>query len=439
VDATTLFIVGLFLLVACAVVAGEAVSRLGQLPMVGQLIVGIVFGPTLLGPALGLGGLPALFQGVQFLATFFILMAAGLAVTPQQLRATVTASGLLGLVIFVVPFVAGVGVIRLLFPAEPWMTDLFVSLAISITALPVLGVMLREFNLLDSRYGTFLLNGALVNELFAVTVFAILLRVRSGTGSVEDGIAIAVVSVGLFLGVVLAAHSLLRWLRESRLWQRLTANVRDNWHSREAGFAVLMAAALGAALFSQYLGLTFLVGAFYAGLLVTPESAGRKGHRTLTAVFDSITWGFFIPLFFALVGLSMNLRLIGVSPIALAVFAALCAFALGSKALLGGAVTRALGWSRGEAIGAGFLVSSRGAVELAMAVILLSLGVFTPTIFTIVAGVGLVTTFLAPIGARPYIRSVPPVRRSAGTGLGEFRLDSSVPPDSGGRDEPGAA
>jgi Kef-type K+ transport system membrane component KefB len=418
VNATTLFIVGLFVLFAFAVLAGELMSRLGQLPLVGQLIVGIVFGPTLLGPALGLGGLSASFQGIQFLATFFILLAAGLSVTPAQMRATGLGAALLGIMVFVVPFLLGTVVVRLLYPSLPVLTDLFVSLTLSITALPVLGVMLREFDLMKTRFGIFLLNGSVVNELAAVTVFAILLRIRSGPGSLGLDLLVSFLAVALFLCTVLAAHMLIRVLHERGRWPKLVVRFRERWHSREAWFALLMVGALGAALYSQYLGLTFLIGAFYAGLLVTPESTGHKPHRAFLHVFDTITWGFFIPLFFALVGLEMNLRLIGGSWSALAIFGALCLFAFCSKLFLGGAVTRTFGWSGAESLGAGFLLASRGAVELAMAVILLSIGVFTTSLFTVVAGVGLVTTFLSPMGARPFVG---PPRRHGSVGVTEFQ------------------
>ena len=406
-DATTLFIVSLFLLVGCAVVAGELASRLGQAALVGQLAVGIVLGPTLLGPVLGLTGVSTQLSGLEILATFFVLMTAGLAITPEQIYATGLAAGVLGVAIFVLPFATGAYVVRFLYPELPWSTSLFVALAISITAVPVLGVMLSELDLLRSRFGTFLLNGALVNELAAVTTFSVLLRVTTGGGtSPWLGATVAVVTVGIFLSSILAVHTALRSLRQLRLWDRLVLRVRAEWHSREVGFALLMVGGLAAALYSQAIGLTFLVGAFYAGLLVTPESVGVREHRQISQVFDAVTWGFFIPLFFALVGFGMNLRSLAASPEALAAFAGLCAFAFLVKVAVGGAVARALGWSPRSAIGAGFLVASRGAVELAMAIILLSLGVFTTTIFTVVAGVGLVTTFLSPIGARPYVRAV---------------------------------
>jgi Kef-type K+ transport system membrane component KefB len=412
-DTTTEFIVALFLLVALSILVGEFASRLGVPALVGQIAVGVLLGPTLLGPKLGFTGISGMFTGIQFLATFFILMMAGLAVTPAQIRATGPQAAALGIAIFVVPFVTGAGVVRLLFPALPTDTTLFIALTISITALPVLGIMLREFNLADTRFGAFLMNSSVVNELAAVTTFAVLLRLESGTGNLWLDIGTAVATVGLFLTTILALHMALQSLRQLHVWDRWVDRFRLTWRSREAGFGLLMMAGLGAALYSQFLGLTFIVGAFYAGLLVTPESAGRAGHRTISLVFNAITWGFFIPLFFALVGFGMDFTTLSLADYSILAFISLVAFAFFSKVFVGSAFARALGWSPNESLCAGMLVGSRGAVELAMAVILLEQGIFTIQIYTIVAGVGLFTTAFSPLGAKPFVKSITAERRAS--------------------------
>ena len=167
-------------------------------------------------------------------------------------------------------------------------------------------------------------------------------------------------------------------------------------------------AGLGAALYSQYLGLTFVIGAFYAGMLITPEVTGVKAHRSMSIVFEAVTWGFFIPIFFALVGFGTNFQelfepSLGGSFLILVAFITLTVFAVAAKFLVGSGVALSLRWSVDESFSVGFLVVSRGAVELAMAVILLDAHIFTTQLFTIVAGVGLITTIISPIGARPFI------------------------------------
>ncbi|MGI0071934.1 MAG: cation:proton antiporter [Thermoplasmata archaeon] len=405
VDTTTSFIVGLFLLVTLAVIVGEIFTHLGQASLVGQLLVGVLLGPTLLGPALGLTStsLSSEFTGLETLATFFILLMAGLSLSPAEIRATGARAVVLGVAIFFIPFLVGAGVVHVLFPGLSTMLDLFLALAVSITALPVLGIMLREFDLLDTRFGSLLLSTSVVNELSSVTVFAILLRVAAGGASPWAATAVSVATVLAFLATVIAVYLLLRWLGSRPGWKRWIRGARSTWNTREAAFALVIVAGLGAALYSQFLGLTFIIGAFYAGMLITPEVTGAKTHRSMSIVFDAVTWGFFIPLFFALVGYGTNFRLIGGSAFTVAAFAGLAVFAIVAKLLVGTGVSRSLGWSTDESFSVGFLVTSQGTVGLAMAVILLQAGIFSTEIFTIAAGVGLVTTIVAPVGAKPFI------------------------------------
>ena len=421
------FLVQLFILLTAAIVAGEIASRFGLVPLIGQLLVGIVLGPTLFGSYIGLGTttLPAELAGIQFLATFFILFMAGLHVDPDEIARMKTKTAAVGVTIFAVPFAVGAVVVRFVEPTLPSSTDLFVALTLSITALPVMAIMVSEFGLTGKRLGNFVMSCALVNELTAVTVFAILLQLTLSGHSDYYAVAVAVLSVGLFLGVVLFVSRLVRYIRESAWWRAKPDRMAGLWRSREAGFAILMAMALGAALYSQLLGLTFLVGAFYGGLLITQAiggSSGAKGPRTFVSsfseagllitqptpgadryrafdsIFTTMSWMFFIPLFFALVGVEMDLRDLG-GLVAVGAFVVLLAMALITKLGTGSVLARGLGMTVTDSLAAGFLLSSRGAVELAMAVLLLADKVFSTGLFTLVALVGLVTTLISPLGA----------------------------------------
>jgi Kef-type K+ transport system membrane component KefB len=430
------FLVQLFILLTAAIVAGEIASRFGLVPLVGQLLVGLILGPTLLGSYIGLGSttLSAELTGIQFLATFFILFMAGLHVDPDEIARMKARTALVGVTVFAIPFAVGVGVVRLVEPGLPQSTDLFVALTLSITALPVMGIMVSEFGLTGKRLGNLVMSCALVNELTAVTVFAILLQLTASGHSNYYAVAIAVVSVGLFLGVVLFVSRLVRYIRDSAWWRAKPDRMSGLWRSREAGFAILMAMALGAALYSQLLGLTYLVGAFYGGLLITQAIGGNTSaprtfvstfsdsglliaqpvpdagrYRTFESIFTTMSWMFFIPLFFVLVGVEMDLRDLG-GLVAVGAFVVLLAMALVTKFGTGTALVRALGMSVPDSIAGGFLLSSRGAVELAMAVVLLADKVFSIGLFTLVALVGLVTTFISPLGALWAWRSTPESR-----------------------------
>lgn len=398
-DTQTEFLISLFLLLGCAFLAGEIALRLGQLALVGQLIVGVVLGPTLLGPYIGLTTVSPQLSAVQLIATFFLLFLAGLEMGPGQIYRMPRSTALLGFCIFFLPFVVAFAVARAVYPGIDTLTALFVAVTLTITALPVMAVMVKELGLVGREMGNVLMGAALVNELTAVTVFAVLLQIYdAGSHASYLSFAKALGSTGVFLAVVFGAYLLLRYARSRRSWTEATSRVSRTVRSREAGFAVLMILGFGAALLSQYLGLTFVIGAFYAGVLVTPESVGTKTYESVRSVLYVIMWGLFLPLFFAITGLQVNLHLLVTRPAEVA-FLALLVTAMASKIGIGAGFTRLQRWSAPDSVALGFLVNSRGAVEIAMAVILYSDGILNTFWFTVVIGVGLICTMIAPVGA----------------------------------------
>ncbi|MCI4323703.1 MAG: cation:proton antiporter, partial [Thermoplasmata archaeon] len=296
------------------------------------------------------------------------------------------------------------------YPGIGVLTALFVGVTLSITALPIMAVMVSEFGLIGRPFGSVVMAAALINELAAVTVFAVLLQFKdAGNAASWVSLGTALGSTALFVGVVFGAYQFLKYLQN----RRLRINVRAPWvlslRSREAGFAVLMILSLGAALFSQYLGLTFVIGAFYAGILVTPESAGREAYANARSVLLVVMWGFFIPLFFAITGLQVNLHLL-VGLTAAIAFVTLLLVAMFAKIGIGAGFAKLVGWKNPDAFALGFLVNSRGAVEIAMAVILLADGDLSTFWFTVVVAAGLVCTVVAPIGAVASWKSTPESR-----------------------------
>jgi Kef-type K+ transport system membrane component KefB len=388
------------------------------LALVGQLLVGVALGPSLLAPWDGLSSLGPELTAIQVMGTIFIVFMAGLLVTPGTIIRMGASEVVLGVGIFVVPFAVTSVVVRLMLPGASGLLPLFIGLTISITALPVMGVMLAELGLLRERIGALLMDAALVNELFSVSVFAILLRLtEGGTGVAADlsSFSIAILSVAVFMGVVLGIHELLRALDGTAWWGRGRLRAARSLRTREVGLALVLIFVIVGALFSQYLGLTYILGAFYAGVLISEGFTGLETHWAVQRVFDAFTWGFFIPLFFAFVGVEMDLHRIA-SVTGLLLLAVLAATAIVTKVGTGYSIARLFGWSSSDAFLVGQLVSSRGAVELAMAVVLLSDGIFSTQIFTIVAAVGLVTTVIAPLGAGRGRSAIAPQLPSSGRG-----------------------
>ncbi|MCI4360180.1 MAG: cation:proton antiporter [Thermoplasmata archaeon] len=401
------FIIALVILLGCALLAGEIAIRLGQLPLVGQLVVGVILGPTLLGPTVGLNSVSPELGAIQFLATFLLLFMAGLEVDPADIFHIPLHTLLLGLLLFFIPFGLTLVVTVAIYPNLGLILAMFIATTLSITALPIMAVMVREFGMADRQFGKVVLVAALVNELAAITVFAVLLQIHSAGDQLSlTSVLEALGSTAVFLVVVFGAYELLRRLRVRRSARGSPANMLSYLRSREAGFALLMVVSLGAALFSDFLGLTFVIGAFYAGILVTPSAAGPDANKGVQSALNVIMWGFFIPLFFAITGSQTNLRLLA-GTVALVAFFALLLVAMVSKIGVGAGFTRLTGWSLPDSFALGFMVNSRGAVGSAMAVILYADNIISVFWFTIIVAVGLVCTMVAPIGAVSAWRSEP--------------------------------
>jgi Kef-type K+ transport system membrane component KefB len=404
------FIISLVILLGCALIAGEIALRLGQVPLVGQLVVGVILGPTLLGPSVGLTSVSPQLGAIQFLATFLLLFMAGLEVDPADVFHIPLSTLLLGLTIFFIPFGLTFVTTIAIYPGLGSLLAAFIATTLAITALPIMAVMVREFGLVGRQFGTVILVAALVNELSAITVFAVLLQLNSSGGhNLWPSLGTALGSTALFLVVVFGAYEVLRRVRLRRAGTVRPSTVSRYFRTREAGFALLMVVSLGAALFSDLLGLTFVIGAFYAGILVTPSAAGPDANKGVRAALNVIMWGFFIPLFFAISGIQTNLRLLW-GPVALVAFFSLLLVAMVSKIGVGAGFTRLTGWSLPDSFALGFMVNSRGAVSIAMAVILYSDGIITTFWFTVIVAVGVVCTMVAPVGALTSWRSDPASR-----------------------------
>lgn len=404
-SAQTEFLISLFLLVTFAIVAGELALRVGQLALVGQLLVGVLLGPTLLGPFIGLSTVSPYLSAVQWIATFFLLFLAGLEMGPRQIYGMKRGTFALGVALFFVPFVLTLFTALEVAHGLSFTTAAFLAVTLSITALPVMAVMVKEFGLVGNELGNTVMAAALVNELCAVTVFAVLLQISdNGAKFGWTSLAIALGSTAIFVAAMSAVYYFLKYARTDSGWigasHRFAATVRI----QEAGFALLMILSLGAALLSQFLGLTFVIGAFYAGILVTPESVGAKLYASVRSAVGVIMWGLFLPLFFAITGLQVDLRLL-LTASSLVAFGALLVAAMFSKVGVGAIFGRARRWSAPDAVALGFMANCRGAVEIAMAVILYADGLLSTFWFTVAVGVGLVCTVIAPIGALAAWRS----------------------------------
>ena len=386
----------LILQIAVIIIAARLVGRgfrlIGQPQVVGEMAAGLVLGPSVFGalwptlftrvfPTDSLGYLYALSQIGLLLFMFMI----GLELDTRLLRGRTRAAVLISQAGIVVPFVAGLLLARELHmqfaPAGVPLLgfSLFIGIAMSITAFPVLARILREKKLLRTHLGATALAAAAVDDVLAWTGLAIIIMVvRAGAQTSPPVLLVAGTLAYVTFMVVVVRPLLRRW---SVTWRRTTS---------QDVIAVMLVLALISAWITEALGVHALFGAFVAGAVVP---ANRPVVRETIRKLEDLTVVFLVPLFFAFAGLRTSLGLVQGGTMwgyTLLIIAVAVAGKLGGC----GITARLTGMPWRDAAALGVLMNTRGLMELVVLNIGLDIGVLSPALYTMMVIMAITTTFL---------------------------------------------
>jgi Kef-type K+ transport system membrane component KefB len=392
---------------------GSLFRRVYQPRVIGEIVAGIVLGPSVVGAlAPGVGDFlfpPEVLQVVGVLAQFgliFFMFLTGLGLDLGALKGSGRIAVLVSHVSIVAPFVLGVLASLLLFPllgdGDFAGFALFMGAAMSITAFPVLARILADTGLQRSRLGTVAITCAAIDDVTAWCVLGVVIAISKSTG--EAGVAR---TVGLALAYAVVVLGVVRPVLR-RVLLRLPGDGRLNNQT----IAVLISLVLVGAWITEEIGVHAIFGAFLVGVAL-PRDLGVV--EAVTAKLQDITELVLLPLFFVVAGLSTRVDLLD-SPLLWAVTALVIALAVLGK--WGGSTLAArachLPWR--EAIPLGVLMNARGLTELVILTIGLDLGVISPALFTIMVVMALVTTAMTvPVLARLNVVS-PAIIKNEGDG-----------------------
>lgn len=387
------FFLALFLMLAGAWILGEIFKRIGQPPLVGQLLAGAIIGPSVLNVV----QVTADISSLESVAVFFIMLLTGLAVKPAKIIAAGRRGAVVSTIAFLIPFVAGVEVARLFGAGE--VSSLTVGLTISITAVPVNTIVLMELGILDTDLGATVIAAGVIDDIISFVALSLIEQFGGGGSAAADAaVEWGLVKVAIFLVVLFVGEHLLRG-NVSRVRSWTSKNIPAL--QAEGSYIILMIIlAIGVSLLAEWSGMQFVIGAFFAGFLMS-EVAGGAALEKATSVIRGGTFGFFAPFAFAYIGTELVLSSLGsILPLVGAILAA----AIVSKFLggyIGAKITR---FSPEESLAIGFLMNSRGFVELVIASTAYGLALIDQALFSMVVGVGIVTTIISPIATRVVIR-----------------------------------
>lgn len=384
--------IGTILIVARLV--GWLFGKLHQPRVVGEMLAGILLGPSLLGwlapnlssnlfPADSLGHLNSLSQ-VGLLIFMFLV---GLELDLGHLRDLGRAAVMTSQVSIILPFILGASFAVYLYPrvSDPSVSftgfALFMGAAMSVTAFPVLARILTERNMLRTRVGSVAIACAAVDDVTAWCILAgIVVIVRAS--SLELPVWLTVTGLAVFVAVMgLVVRPALR---------RLEMAYEKRGNLTQDLIAIILLVVLASGLITETLGVHALFGAFLAGVMMP-----RHGDlsRELSGKFEALIVVLLLPIYFALTGLRSSIFLITGASLWL-YCAVIIVLAVAGK--LGGSMlsARLNGMSWRESAAVGILMNTRGLVELVILNIGLDLGILSPALFSIMVLMALLTTLM---------------------------------------------
>lgn len=383
------------LIVVASWLLGALARRLGQPTVIGQIVAGIALGPTLLGQFPGdpteklfpKEVLPYLSVLSQVAVVIFMFLA-GYEINYRQLRRGGRAVAAVAVFALLVPIGLSTGAVTLfdgVFTAvEPDASGrsfvLFMAVACSVTALPVLAAIVRERGMAGSRAGTVATTAA---GFMDVAAWLVLVAAFAGTGHGSGpSWPVTLVLIVLFTaGMFLVVRPLLdRWLRRSEA--QLLGQV-----------PLALGLALGSAWVTASLGLHPVFGGFLAGLTM-PRRNGVPDAEVLQPMEQ--TAGLLLPLFFVTTGLSFDIGTLDGDGLVL--LALILGIAIVGKLVPAYAASRLTGLDQHESALVAALVNTRGLTELIVLNVGLATGLIGPGLFTVLVLMALITTFMtAPL------------------------------------------
>ncbi|MGH9316715.1 MAG: cation:proton antiporter [Thermoanaerobaculia bacterium] len=372
-------LVSFLLAFGCALLAakllGELAGRLGQPAVLGELVAGVVLGPSML-------GLVPLSAGIFLVAeigVILLLFEVGLETDLEELAAVGAPAIAVAVAGMALPFLGGFLLTRALGHAA--LTAVFVGAALTATSIGITARVLSELNVLKTREGQIVLGAAVADDVLGLVVLAVVSQIAEG-GSVEPMTVVR--STGLAVGFLLVALAAGIPLGRRLIGIVGRANVRGVLVAASVAFALLLAVA------ARKAGSAEIVGAFATGLVLARTNRRHDIDQALRPVVD-----IFAPLFFVSVGAQVDVALL--NPLVSANRSALLlALGLTLVGFLGKFAAGFCAWGgvRRAFIGAGMV--PRGEVGLIFASIGRATGALPKEVFVAVVLAVFATTFLAP-------------------------------------------
>lgn len=405
-----LLVAQIVLLIAVGRGLGEIMQRIGQPSVMGELLAGIILGPSLFGwiwPEAQHAIFPktpeqkAMIDGIAQFGILLLLLLTGMETDLKLVRKVGKAAITISIAGILVPFACGFALGEFLpdallpNPQQRLVASLFMGTALSISSVKIVAVVVREMNFMRRNVGQIIVATAVIDDTIGWIIIAVIFSLASqGTLDIAS-VAKAGLGTLAFLAVSFTigrrlVFQLIRW-------------ANDNLVSAAAVISVILLLMCAMALITHAIGVHTVLGAFVAGILVGESPIlTRQIDERLRSLISS----FFMPVFFGLAGLAADLSVLR-DPSLLLLTGLLVVIASVGKfggAFVGGTVG---GLNTRESLALASGMNARGSTEVIIATIGLSIGVLSQNLFTMIVTMAIVTTMAMPPMLRAALAKLP--------------------------------
>ncbi|MFD4792820.1 cation:proton antiporter [Streptomyces anulatus] len=401
-EQVTMLFLALALISALAFGAGALARRFNQPPVIGEVILGVLLGPTLLGPVseqLFPHDVRPFLTALANIGVALFMFAVGAELDAGLLRGRRAVAGTVASGSIALPFALGVLLALYLVDSHP--TDdktgfvLFMGCAMSVTAFPVLARILTDRGMQRTWLGAVALACAAIDDVLAWTLLAVVVAII-GSGSGDQ-----------WLLLLFVPYLVLMFTAVRPALRRLLAHPKVTGSEQPAAVAICLVGLLASAAFTEWIGLHFLFGAFLFGA-VMPRRPGEGGSAevtgTVTERIASLNGLLLLPMFFVVAGLKVDLS--GMTGTDVLELGLILVVAVGGKFVGAYASARVTGMKNRPATALAVLINTRGLTELIILSVGLQLGVLDDKLYSTMVVMALVTTAMAG----PLLHLLYPVR-----------------------------
>jgi Kef-type K+ transport system membrane component KefB len=395
------FFVNILILLVVARVFGEIMERFNQPAMIGEILAGVILGPTLLNFIHRTEDIKVISE----LGVFLLVILAGLEINLDDVLKSIRGRNIvISLLAFFLPILSGFAIGKIF--DQDVMTTVFIGLCVAITALPVSIRILMDLGKLNSPLGQKIVSVAIFDDVIALTILGILLDlkdVEKTFSSITTTTIFTLVKLAFFILIVVISYRLIKRLTQTEnLIEQQLNKFLSVLKGKESLFAILFVFILVFASLTEAVGLHFIIGSFVAAMLINKDVIGEKHLNTVHNTTNSMAMGFLAPIFFAGIGLEFKFDSIHNYLLLIAIIAV----SFGSKIIGGFVGGRFAGINTKESMVLGIGLNARGIMELVIANIAYQAKLINSEIFSMLVIMGLVTTLSTPFLLKRAFKSI---------------------------------